>query len=200
MDVGEEYFADRNFTILGIDPGTTFTGFCVITADIEELTLVHASAWSVNAGRLSYYDPMEAEGRSDRFARISALMKYFRGVLNTYNPLFTCSETPFFNRKFPGAYGPLVEVVAGFETVLRDWDYAKTLAKIPPSNVKLAVGAAKLKGKTPVKEAVCSIPELQQALPHLLDEHGLDALAVAYSQLVKFREESHERHSNSRRV
>ena len=85
-----------------------------------------------------------------------------------------------------------MEVLSEIRNACRRYSPYKTLHLIDPPSVKLAVNAKGQKGKEPVKDGVRSIPELLDNLDvqiDTLDEHAIDATAVAYAFLKKLRSE-----------
>ena len=90
----------------------------------------------------------------------------------------------------PGAYGALVEVICGIRNAVIRYSDVKPLYKVDPSSVKQAIGAKGNADKNAVRDYVSKIPELINNLDNplcSLDEHSIDAMAVAYHQLLSYR-------------
>lgn len=174
-------------TILAIDPGTITLGFAVYKLDIVTLEIKDVFAWTIDATRLSYFDPMIIDIHGEKFARIMAIKRNFKGVLECYKPLAIVCETPFFNMRRPSAAGPLYELFATLEQTVYEWDNFKPLYKVDPKTAKKAVKAAHNAKKEDIRAALKKIPELDIANIDLLDEHSNDALAVGYFKVTELR-------------
>jgi Holliday junction resolvasome RuvABC endonuclease subunit len=170
-------------TILSIDPGTIRLGFSIIKLSIKDLEIVEAFAWTIEATRLEFYKEDVVLVHGEKFARIIAIKKMFKYVLEFYRPLSVVCESPFFNMTRPSAAGPLYELLATIEQTVFEWDDQKPLYKVEPKTVKKAVGASANAKKDEVRVAVSKVPELQCACLDFLDEHAIDAIAVGYAYI-----------------
>jgi len=170
-------------TILSIDPGTIRLGFSIIKLSIKDLEIVEAFAWTIEATRLDFYKEDVIQIHGEKFARIIAIKKMFKYVLEFYRPLSVVCESPFFNMARPSAAGPLYELLATIEQTVFEWDNQKPLYKVEPKTVKKAVGASANAKKDEVRIAVSKVKELQCACLDFLDEHAIDAIAVGYAYI-----------------
>lgn len=177
---------DDTFSILSIDPGTSTLGFCVTKLKIETLEIVEVFAWTVDATRLAFYRDEIIGVHGEKFARIMSHKRNFENVLRFYNPVFVVCETPFFNRLCPSAGGPLYELYSTINQTVYEWDRYKPLYGIDPKTVKKTVGAKGNK-KPDMLAALKKIKELKCANIDLLDEHGIDAVAVGYYKVLELR-------------
>lgn len=181
--------------IVGIDPGSTTLGFSVLEYDACTLQIARSYAYTFNAGKMHLND-LDTLSHSERYARIYALMEALFQAFLDLKPTFIISESPFMAMKQPQAYGALVEVVFAIRSAVRMYDPAMRLDLIDPPSAKKAVGATGNAKKDQVMLAVKKIlhqivfdPVMSQSSFDELDEHSVDALAIAYSRWLKLIEE-----------
>ncbi len=168
-------------TIIGIDPGTDTLGIASITFDVRDARITETRAVTYHGSKLIKGGWME-DVHGARFARIQALRETLGHWLRLKNPQYMTSESPFFNRMRPQAYGALTEIVYALKMEVFDHAPDLELVMVDPPRVKNAVGAKGNAGKDEVKAGVLAIPHLNYVgLPALadLDEHSIDAIAVA---------------------
>ena len=180
--------SDTPIVIIGIDPGSTNLGVSIYTMDsIDVLTSIES--FTLRADRLPSSEWM-GELHGDRTRRLNGLSIALSSIFNTYNPSMIVSESGYINVRRPAAYGALIEVVSMIRNAIIEYDPQCSLNFIEPSNVKKAVGAGWISDKHAVKEAVSKIEEIIQSLStplDTLDEHSVDATAVAYAYIKKLR-------------
>ena len=171
------------FTILGIDPGSTLLGIALLFVNIDTLQIVGSNAWTINGAKLAGKDTWSDELYGNRVSRILAIEETLVNTFNYYQPLIISCESPFINSAFPAAGIALTEVLSTIRSAVMRYDVWHQLYLIPPSSVKNAVGAKGAAGKDSVKEKVLELDlKYNGDVPiQSLDEHSLDALAVAYS-------------------
>jgi Holliday junction resolvasome RuvABC endonuclease subunit len=177
-------------SILGIDPGTETLGMASIEFNIQTLEIHGCEAKTFRGSKLIQSDWLE-DLHGSRFARIHAHCENFARILRLTGPAYIASESPFFSRAHPQAYGALTEIVFAMRMTLFQYDAAMEVAYIDPPSVKNAVGAKGNADKDAVKRALLALPGLNYAgrIPlEKLDEHSIDALAVAYARLQALRE------------
>jgi Holliday junction resolvasome RuvABC endonuclease subunit len=181
--------------IIGIDPGSTTLGFSVLEYDARTLKIIRTYAYTFNADKMNLSD-LDALTHSERYARIYALQEALYDAFLVLKPNFVISESPFMAMRRPQAYGALVEVVFAIRSALRKYDPNLSLDLIDPPSAKKAVGAAGNAKKDQVMLALRKIlhqvnfdVEFSDALFTDLDEHSVDALAIAYSRWLKLIEE-----------
>ena len=171
--------------IVGLDPGSNAFGIAVLTIDINTMKIVSSIAWTIFGERLSGKNNWIEEIHSGRINRILAIEENLLQVFNYYNPFLISSEAPFINNAFPQAGIALTEVLFCIRQAVMRYDQWKRLDLIPPSNVKNAVGASGGGDKNKVRDKVIVMSELNfigNTPIEELDEHSIDALAVAYSR------------------
>jgi Holliday junction resolvasome RuvABC endonuclease subunit len=118
----------------------------------------------------------------ERFARINAHCANLFRLLTALEPAFIASESPFFSRAQPQAYGALTEIVYALRLTIFQYDPLLEVQLIDPPSVKNAVGAKGNADKEAVRACVLSLDDFKyngQIPIDALDEHSIDALAVA---------------------
>lgn len=145
--------------------------------------------------------PQLVEIHGERYVRLLAHEENLVGYFSYWQPHNVVSESPYMGR-FPQAYAALVECVNAVRRAVYRYDAFKPLIVVDPMNVKLAVGVSgkgQKRGNTDqinkhaVKAGLINLINSGNLLnPSLididaLDEHSVDALAVAYSQAKYFQ-------------
>ncbi len=174
--------------IIGIDPGTTNIGYSVLRFSAMSGRIVDTRARTVTAGRELCIDKLAAETHGDRFARIQNLSQTLLTMLHEDEPNFVVCEAPFYNPKRPGAHAALVEALDAIRQAVYLYHPFLKLELIDPSSAKNAVGASGSAKKEVMQTAILGMAELnyQGDIPQInLDEHSIDAIAVAYSKYKK---------------
>lgn len=167
-------------TLVGIDPGSTNLGVAVLTIDLETLAIVSTYAFTVHADKSPYYEWM-SEYHPDRVQRIRALEEILYQTFLRYQPLQVWSESPFYNRFRPNAYGVLVEVLECIRRAVFQYHPTLPLMTIDPPSVKKALGASSKAKKDAVALALSEMTALKLTVPLAqLDEHAVDAIGVVY--------------------
>lgn len=182
------------FNILGIDPGTHKLGVGVLSVSCDTMQVISSTAYTLTALKLLPKDAWSTEIHGERSARIWALENELDFAFDFYQPLRVASESPFYNPRRPMAYGSLVETISMIRAAVWRYNTWCQLGMIDPPTVKNAVGARGDGSKDAVKKRVLAMePQLHWNGPCAiteLDEHAIDGLAVAYSDLIKFKEQS----------
>lgn len=173
--------------IVGIDPGSENLGFASIEFNLDDFSIVSTRAQTFTGSKLMVKNSWLIESRGERVARINALRLIVYKKLEALQPIQVVCESPFYNPRRPMAYGVLIEVMLALKEVTYEHDPWRELYLIDPPTVKKCVGAAGNADKVKVKEAVLALPGLNYDgyVPlQDLDEHSIDAIAVAYSKYV----------------
>ena len=173
-------------TIIGIDPGSTNLGLGLITFDLCTGIIQSTDAYTIRADRSDYYKSV-LDYHSDKTRRLLVIEEMLLEAFNQYQPLLVASESPFYNRFRPNAYGVLVETICSIRNALMKYNDRLSLISVYPPSVKKAVGTTKLVGKDPVRDSITLLTELHIQTPlKELDEHAVDAIAVAYSAYKQY--------------
>lgn len=169
--------------ICGIDPGTNHVGFSSLVLNPSTLTIDSIWCATLRVDRLEDYQGFDPEAHSERVEKLLKIRHAVTRLLNHWNPVHLSCESPFYNRLRPGAYGPLVESVLMIKLAAYEYNANLPFMPLEPSLVKKTLGAGHIADKDKVKQTILSHPVLTGFNYPLegLDEHALDALAVAYT-------------------
>lgn len=182
--------SDPCVNLIGIDPGTTKLGVGLIRVDFLTRQIVSSDAFTLRGDWLVHGDWIP-NIHGERYARIRALTETLVEIFIRSSAWRISSEAPFFNPRRPAAFEALVEILSGIRQAVHEYDPWQKLYTVDPSSVKNAVGAKGGSDKDIIKQSVLRLPDLHyQGTKPLaeLDEHSIDALAVAYwSYLTTFR-------------
>lgn len=171
----------RTTSIVGIDPGSETLGLGIIEFNIDTFEIVQSTAFTFTGSKMFDDDSWLASSHGNRTARIAAHKDNLVYQLTQINPVCVACESPFYNPRRPNAYGVLVEVLTMIRQAVIEYDRWKSLYLIDPPTVKKSVGAAGNADKIKMLEAISNLTNLRLVCsPSLLDEHSIDALAVAY--------------------
>lgn len=170
-------------SVIGIDPGTTNLGCGIISFDFTTNKITSAEAYTFRGDRL-ITNQWITDVHSDRTNRIAMLEEKLFDVLMKVNPICVTCESAFINIKRPAAYGALVEIISAIRRAVMRFDVWRRLYMVPPSLVKNAIGAKGGADKDAIKLALLKITDVSSVCLtpiEYMDEHSVDALAVAYA-------------------
>lgn len=179
----------RRANLISFDPGIHTTGTACVTFDTSNGTLLSITAKTFKTDRLNFYTGFEQEALGLRSVLLERLSLAAHNEFMIYRPWAIGCESPFYNPGMPGAYGSLTEVVSTLQTTANRYNPNIPFDLLSPQNVKKAIGVAGKKGKGVVREALAALPNVCNVLTEplsSLDEHSLDAIAVAIA-MFKFR-------------
>ena len=176
-------------TIIGIDPGSTNTGIAIIKAELNTGTISSITADTITPARLYQalqYSNVTMSGMNsdDRIKLINQEVGYMCYI---NEPVVVAIESPFYNRRFPGAFAVLQNQMTELIKQLQISIPYCPIVTYAPMEVKRAVGAKVRGGKDAVTAALVEfgfhnvIPEFEQC-----SEHAIDATAVAYCAITKY--------------
>jgi Holliday junction resolvasome RuvABC endonuclease subunit len=178
--------------IAGIDPGSETLGFGALKVNVVTLEIIESTAFTYVGSKLANDDGWFGDRHGARAGRIAAHEDNLVEMFRYYQPNLVASESPFYSQFRPQAYGALTETVDAIRNALWRYDCWLNLFMIDPPTVKKAVGASSHAKKDEVKEKLMALPDLNYNGPtaiESLDEHSVDALAVAYCRLKILREQ-----------
>jgi Holliday junction resolvasome RuvABC endonuclease subunit len=176
--------------IVSLDPGSETLGVADFLINVETLEILGCSARTFKASKLSLSNTL-VENHSALFARTKAHYDNLLSFLRHREPFAVVSEAPFFSKKFPQAFAPLVLILNAIRSAVQDYHSQVQLTSIDPPTVKKAVGAPGNAGKPEMRTAVLRLKDLNYngALPiDILDEHAIDAIAVGYCKILQLRQ------------
>ena len=170
--------------IVGIDPGSTTTGICILIIDLNTFDILSTIAWTINGSKLAGKNTWSEELYGNRYSRVQSIEYELLQIFNNYQPTIIVSEAPFINQKFPAAGIALTEVMCAIRRAVMNYDLWIELKIVPPSSVKNGINAVGGANKYAMKEKLTLLlPILNYcgfADFDLLDEHSIDAIAVAF--------------------
>lgn len=175
--------------IIGIDPGSEMLGVSCLTIDVRTLDIINTQACTFTGSKLNMNLWME-QIHSTRFSRIAAHKENLKHIFQICQPVAIVCESPFYNPRRPNAYGVLVETLDAIRHSVWEYDQCIPLDLIDPPTVKRAVGGKGNADKIEMKRLVLSLPDLNftGTIPlECVDEHAIDAIAVAYSRIIHYR-------------
>jgi Holliday junction resolvasome RuvABC endonuclease subunit len=176
------------YTVCGIDPGTNSLGVGLLTVHAETLELISGSSRTFTPTLLE--DDLIRTSHNERFEKILNLKAQLERFFDLHRPDVVCSESPFYHRLHPGAYGPLVEVIYAVRLAVVAYSPHVKFLTYEPRVVKLGAGASPNAKKPEMKEKITGNPEIRAAVGPAVDgydEHSIDALAVGYTHLRLLR-------------
>jgi Holliday junction resolvasome RuvABC endonuclease subunit len=182
--------ASRIARIIGIDPGTNTFGVAELSFDVVSLEVVNVTAATLVAAKHTK-DFWSNEIHGDRFSRLSWLGEQLLEIFHVSDPFRVAIESPFFSRLHPNAFEPLVETKCLARRTLARFTAWKSLHEYDPPSVKNAVGGKGNADKNKMKELVCglNLPYSGNCSINELDEHSIDAIAVAICAFQDMLEE-----------
>lgn len=179
-----ELINTTHFRIVGIDPGTNTLGVALLSYDLVNQSLLVDEALTFTADTMIHRYPNIIDAQGERYARIHAHRENLKQYFQTHQPHAIASEAPYF-RRLVQAFASLTECVYAIRMAAYDYDQFRPLHTIDPATVKKSVGVSGKSGdKEEMRKAILRLGILttaQEETLHLLDEHAIDAIAVAYT-------------------
>ena len=173
-------------TIVGIDPGSESLGVSQLTFSIVDGSLISINAITYVGSKMERPEYL-IEIHGERLTRIKAHEDNLYYVFLQTLPYMVACESPFINMRRPQAYGALTEVVSAVRNALYRFDPYMQLYMVEPSLVKRAVDAKGNADKDAVRLALSKNEKIMSVLAcdlSILDEHSIDAIAVAYAKYL----------------
>lgn len=180
----------NDFTIMGVDPGISHMGLSaiVVSPDLRSIKYI--------AGRTSHGDDANLDSNyayyvDDRYAKIKHHDGFISAWLYTYKPSFLVYEKPFIHSSRPAAYGALIESTCCIKDAAQRYSPYVDVYEYAPLSIKKRVHAEGFNSKEYVKDALLGINEISYFIKNQmvsLDEHSLDAIAIAYTHLLNLRD------------
>lgn len=174
--------------IMAFDPGSNTFGVTVAGIDPVDFEINWIHTETITGEKLlRSYRP--SRGSANRASRILALGHVLSLLIEKHNPNFFVGEDSFYGNKKPDAFRALIEVACMIESEVAKSGPSKHLIKLAPRAIKKAVNVDNIKDKESVRLALLKIPEVSKhvsSCSHMLDEHGIDSLAVFYTFFLHF--------------
>lgn len=178
----------KNFSLVALDPGLNNIGVAHYDIDVSAKTIRSIQAYTLRSQKVPEVCGLDPELYTERILKKRNMMTCLAEALSYYKPHAVACESPFFDRRKPGSYSVLVEVLTAIHETVIDYDARVTLNMVEPLLVKNRLGVAGQKGKEVVKEALIKCNEIMSVLQNdvqTLDEHAIDAIAVGYTWLTR---------------
>lgn len=180
---------NNSFVVCGIDPGTNAVGFSRLEIDLVTGNFISLWAGTVLVEKLPDLKGYVEDTHAERTQKLLKLKVAMVQLLKWARPNRMVCESPFYNRLRPGAYAPLVEAIFSIKMSAFEYDCNLQFTTLEPSTIKKAVGAGGIANKDVVKKTVLENELIRNASIvdiDKLDEHAIDAIAVAYSHWKLF--------------
>lgn len=181
----------KTFRVMGFDPGLVNAGVSIIDVDYRTRKLVSVTAFTLIPSKLPVYQDLYPGEEESPINRIYRLTSAFRYLLDFYQPCTVTSEDAFYHPQMPNAYGSLKDVIMAIRNETRMYNYNVPFVLIEPRAVKKVVGAGidGVDNKQLMREAIRRKIEIMSVLQvdlNSLDQHAVDAIAVAYAVLFGY--------------
>ena len=176
-------FGVNTFRIIGFDPSVDNMGVGILEVDIRTYKVICAQSFTLKGkDHVKRYAHI-AKIHGDRVAKLHGHYNAILNIFDQWDPHAVAIETPFLGR-FPAAYGALKECVCIVNQALLTHDFSLKLNEIDPNSVKNALGVSgSSKDKDDMQKALIAKDDIsweRDVNPEELDEHSVDAVAVAY--------------------
>lgn len=183
----------RDFTVIGIDPGTTALGVSHLTYNpslkkpkytvVEAFTLKARNQHPDYVGLAYYHGELQS--------RLQQLKDQLIPVLLETRPHAVVCESPYLGR-FAQSFAALVECLYVVRQAVIQYDIHVPFVLVDPTTAKRAVGVTikRKLTKDHVTQALRKRKDLEWGIPLSdLDEHSVDATAVGVYYLLEFLKE-----------
>lgn len=173
--------------VMGIDPGSRTLGFSITTCFPYEQIFQLDEAWTLITEKVLQLKRFRVDRVGEHQVRLEAIEEEVYQALVHFHPDVVIMETPYLGR-LPQSFFVLTQVMTAIGRAVERYSSAMILQKIDPATVKKAIGVP---GNSSDKELVRKAVEALQCLDNLsdrtlqsLDEHAIDATAVAHYYCV----------------
>lgn len=179
-----------HINIIGIDPGLNNLGLCCMVTDYF-LNIVSIDPFTLHPeDPLKNFDSIQYS-HAERYSKLLSLEQQLFRQFCLKNPSVVAVEVPFFNETTPSALGSLTEVVDRVRISLINYNADIPLVTFRPKYIKRRLTGKGDADKNDMLNATLSIPELVNTTLvdfRLCDNNAIDAVGVAYTQLLHLRE------------
>ena len=175
-------------TLLAIDPGLHNIGLAVYQIRLAPYAIESIHAETLRSVRVTDVSGLDDEDFAERVRIRYSMRSAFRTYVETVQPQLVVSESPFFDRRKPGSFAILTEIMTGLFDTVAEVNPLIRFSVVEPQLVKKVLGVAGQKGKDVVREAMGKTSRIMDVLTNPLDhldEHSIDSIAVGYAYLVK---------------
>jgi Holliday junction resolvasome RuvABC endonuclease subunit len=182
--------ASRIARIIGIDPGSNTLGVAELSFDVVTLQILNVTATTLTAERHTRHC-FNNDIHGDRYSRLCWLEEQLLEIFRISDPFQIALESAFYSKRRPNAFEVLVETRAAILRAVTRWTCWKPIYPIDPPTVKMSVGGTRKSDKDDMKVLVnkMNLPYTGQVPLLDLDEHSIDAIAVAYCHFQQMLKE-----------
>lgn len=176
------------FKVLAIDPGLNNSGIAILTIQVNPPKIISISATTLKAERLIDDCSLDDEDYIEQIHKRYRMCEGLRTHLKAHDPCHVVSESPFFDRRKPGSFIVLAEVLVSLLDTVVEYNPLIQTSKVEPLLVKKILGVAGQKGKEVVREAMEKVEAITDVLQDpldTLDEHAVDAIGVGYTWFLR---------------
>lgn len=187
----------------GIDPGTDTLGYAIVSMDLDTLKIQLEKVATYEAARATRKLPDLSHLLGPRTVRLRWHTDNLLEQFQSDQPHTVTVESPFLGR-FATAFEALIECRTAIRSAILQYQEGTVMELIDPLSVKKAMGAlpAPVKGKRKRKKRKTgkTKEEIKLALTRIkdvdwgdvdlleLDEHSIDAIAVALYRVYLMRD------------
>lgn len=178
----------ESMTFLAIDPGLNNVGIAIYKIQLNPFEFISIEAFTLKADKMVDQSGLDDDDHGERAHKLRTVEYALNAILEREDPCWVVCESPFFDRRKPGSYGVLMEVLSNITRTILNYNPLIRFSMVEPQLVKKVFGVAGIKGKEVVAEAVQKNQVVMSALitPFKdLDDHGIDAVAVGWTHIVK---------------
>lgn len=178
----------QNFKIVAIDPGLNNIGVAVFDFQANPLAIKRIYATTLKEERVINHVCFDDDYVPDRTIKRGRMVEGVMKFIRTNDPVVLVSESPFFDRRKPGSFAILTEVINDIFKSVLEYNNNIRLAVVEPLLVKHTLHVAGQKGKEVVRESMAKMPEIIEILETPisdLDEHAIDAVGVGYTYFTR---------------
>lgn len=174
----------NTFKIVAIDPGLNNIGVAIFHIQTQPFSILSIHAETLKEEKVLDEVSLDGEYFTERLIKRLRMTQALMKIIKEIHPCWVVSESPFFNRRTPGSFAVLTEVISGIFESVAMFDSNIRHATVEPLLVKHTLHIAGEKGKDVVRDAMSKenylLSVLEQNLNEL-DEHAIDAIGVGYT-------------------
>lgn len=178
---------NNEITVIGFDPGINNLGVGILKYNIQTKMFKVEHVFTLSGEKLIRGNDHIVDILGARCAKLELLKRSIVKVLIRYQPAAVASEAPYLGR-FPQAFAALTECVYMERLAVYEYSSQMYLATMDPPTIKNAVGVGGKSGdKNEMTQALikCKWIDFNGYDPLQLDEHSIDAIAVAYTNILR---------------
>lgn len=178
------------YRVIGIDPGTDTLGVAVLDIQLPVATFTLVDAQTFQASRMLKHFRDTEQTYGSRFARLHGLELALGEYFADMQPHAIISESPYMGQRAT-PFAALTECLTSIRRAVRAYNDRLPLHQVDPARAKARVGVSGKSGdKGLMQKAVSQLKDIQNPqgiVLQALDEHSIDAIAIAYYRACDLR-------------